>query len=63
MYMTKRIGNTTYRVKVVLSESGTQSLEDRLLRLIRNDPLAIGDHCGIMDSPQKDHPQRERMIP
>ena len=63
MYMTKRIGNTTYRVKVVLSESGTQSLEDRLLRLIRNDPLAIGDHRGIMDSPQKDHPQRERMIP
>lgn len=63
MYMTKRIGNTTYRVKVVLSESGTQSLEDRLLRLIRNDPLAIGNHCDIMGSPQKDHPQRERMIP
>ena len=43
MKMTKRIGNTTYCVEVVLTESGTQSLEDKLLRLVRNDPLATGD--------------------
>ena len=50
MYLTQRIGNTTYRVKVTVSESGTQTLEDMLLRLIRNDTLANGGECGIMDA-------------
>ena len=62
MYLTQRIGNTTYRVKVVANESGTQTLEDILLRLVRNEALAINAECGILSVPQRDRPQTERMI-
>lgn len=61
MKMTKRIGNTTYCVEVVLTENGTQSLEDKLLRLVRNDPLATGDEYGILAMSQASRPQLERM--
>ncbi len=61
MYLTQRIGKTTYRVKVAVNESGTQTLEDTLLRLICNDTLANGGDCDIMALPQEGHPQRERM--
>ncbi len=60
MKMTKRIGNTTYCIEVVLTENGTQSLEDKLLRLVRNDPLATGDECGILAMSQAPRPQPER---
>ena len=61
MYLTQRIGKTTYRVKVAVNESDTQTLEDILLRLIRNDTLANGGGCDIIALPQEGHPQRERM--
>ena len=61
MYLTQRIGNTTYRVKVVVSESGTQTLEDTLLRLVCRDTLANGSECGIIALPQDGHPQQERI--
>ena len=35
--MTRRIGNTTYRIRVALSSAATESFEDKLLRLVRND--------------------------
>lgn len=35
--MTRRIGNTTYKVKVLLSDNATESFEDKMLRLVRND--------------------------
>jgi hypothetical protein len=43
-----------------LTENGTQSLEDKLLRLVRNDPLATGDECGILAMSQAPRPQPER---
>ncbi|MBQ6332072.1 MAG: transposon-encoded TnpW family protein [Clostridia bacterium] len=61
MYITQRIGNTVYRVKVTVSESGTQTLEDILLRLIRNDTLANSGECGIIALPQEGYPQLERI--
>jgi hypothetical protein len=61
MYITQRIGNTVYRVKVAVSESGTQTLEDLLVQLVREEALAkYGEH-GIMSVPQEGHPQLERM--
>ena len=62
MKMIKRIGNTTYCVEVVLTESGTQTLEDILLRLVRDEALANDGECGILSVPQRDRPQTERMI-
>ena len=35
--MTRRIGNTTYRIRVALSSAATESFEDKLLRLVRTD--------------------------
>ena len=34
--MTRRIGNTTYQVKVFLSENATESFQDKLLWLVRH---------------------------
>ena len=51
-YMTKRIGNTTYKVKIAFSENGTETMEDKVIRIIKNEILANGEKCGIMDLPQ-----------
>ncbi len=61
MYLTQRIGKTTYRVKVTVNESGTQTLEDTLLRLVCRDALANSGDCDIMALPQEGHPQLERI--
>ena len=51
-YMTRRIGGTTYKVKVVFSDTEHETMEDKILRLIRNDGLAMDGECGIMELPQ-----------
>ena len=61
MHLTQRIGNTVYRVKLVVNESGTQTLEDTLLQLVRNNSLANEIKHDIMSIPQEGHPQLERM--
>lgn len=38
-YMTRRIGATTYKVKVVFNDTGTETMEDKILRIIRNELL------------------------
>ncbi len=35
--MTRRIGNTTYKVKVFLSEDATETFQDKVLWLVRHD--------------------------
>ena len=51
-YMTCRIGATTYKVKVVFSDTEKDMLEDKILRMIRNETVTTGGTCGIIDSPQ-----------
>lgn len=51
-YFTKRIGSTTYKVKVAFSETGQETFEDKILRMIRNEALENGQNCGIMETPQ-----------
>ena len=50
--MTRRIGRTTYRVKVHFKSEGHDTMEDKLLRIISNQPLADGSSCGIIEVPQ-----------
>ena len=50
-YMTRRIGSTTYKVKVVFSDVG-ETLEEKILRMIRNEGSAAAPPCGIMETPQ-----------
>ena len=49
-YMTRRIGSTTYKVKVVFSGEA-ESIEDKILRMIRNEAMEIGEKSGIMKAP------------
>lgn len=51
-YMTRRIGGTTYKVKVVWSETASETLEDKILRIIRNETVTNAGTCDIIDSPQ-----------
>ena len=50
--MTRRIGSTTYKVKVYGSETATETMEEKILRLIKNEAMNPQATCGIMDAPQ-----------
>ena len=50
-YMTRRIGSTTYKVKVVFLDDG-ETMEEKILRMIRNEGLQNGGERGMMDAPQ-----------
>lgn len=52
MFLTKRIGNTTYNVNVYFSTKATETMEDKILRIIQNHPLANGEKCDIIDVSQ-----------
>ena len=49
---TKRIGATTYKVNVSFNQNATETMEEKLLRVISHYPLADGKKCGIMNVPQ-----------
>ena len=50
-YMIRRIGSTTYKVKVFFSDGG-ETLEEKILRMIRNESSAAAPPCGIIGTPQ-----------
>ena len=50
-YMARRIGSTTYKVKVVFLDGG-ETMEEKILRMIRNEGLQNGEERGMMDAPQ-----------
>ena len=60
-YMTRRIGSTTYKVKVVFSDNGGETMEEKILRMIRNEGLQNGEERGTMDAPQMSR-QSERSV-
>lgn len=51
-YLTRRIGSTTYKVKVCFSDTGKETMQDKIVRLIENEALTNGSDCGTMKSPQ-----------
>ena len=52
IFMSKRIGTTTYIVKIYLNNNSTETMEDKILRIVTNHPLANDGKCDIMKSPQ-----------
>ena len=48
----RRIGKTSFRVRVFHSENASETMEDKILRIIRNSESADGENCGIMEAPQ-----------
>ena len=51
-YMTRRIGNTIFKVKVVFGDTETETMEDKILRLVRNEMLEKDANDGTMEIPQ-----------
>ena len=49
--MIRRIGSTTYKVKVYFKESG-ETMEDKILRIVRNEAFKNDEACGIINLPQ-----------
>ena len=50
--ITRRIGSTTYKVRVEFSENATETMEEKILRMIKNESLTNDVSCGIIESPQ-----------
>ena len=61
MYMTRRIKNTIYQVNVTVTEGDGENMEDRILHIIQNQPVAMGGERGILEAPQPSRRQPERM--
>ena len=51
-YITRRIGATTYKVRVVFNDTGTETMEDKILRIVRNELLEKSEKCGMVEAPQ-----------
>ena len=51
-FIIRRIGGTTYKVRVVFNESGGETMEDKILRIVRNDMVTNDGTYGIMEIPQ-----------
>jgi len=50
--MYRRIGSTTYKVKIHFSDTETESMEDKILHMIENEAVTSGTECGTMETPQ-----------
>ena len=55
----RRIGSTTYKVRAFFKENGTDTMEDKILQMIRREGLASPVNCGTMNVPQMNR-QSER---
>jgi len=51
-FIIRRIGGTTYKVRVVFNENGGETMEDKILRIVRNDMVTSDGTYGIMEAPQ-----------
>jgi hypothetical protein len=52
----RRIGGTVYKVRVFTSEKSTDNVNDKIIRLIKNQAVAGEGICGSMDIPQMSQP-------
>ena len=50
--MYRRIGSTTYKVRIHFSDVAKESMEDKIIRLIGNETMDMALECGIMETPQ-----------
>ena len=51
-FIIRRIGGTTYKVRVAFSETAAETMEEKILRMIRNEGVTNDGTCGIMEAPQ-----------
>ena len=52
----RRIGSTTYKVRVHFSDTAQETMNDKILHLIENEVVTNAEDCGIMQIPQMTQP-------
>ena len=52
----RRIGSTTYKVRVHFSDTTQETLNDKILHLIQHEAVTNAADCGIIDLPQMTQP-------
>ncbi len=50
--LTRRVGNTNYKVNIYFSETEKETMEEKIMRLVENERLLSEDTCGTMEAPQ-----------
>ena len=51
-FIIRRIGGTTYKVRVVVKETGRPPKEDKIFRNVPKYMVSNDGTCGIMETPQ-----------
>jgi hypothetical protein len=51
-FIIRRIGGTTYKVRVTFSETAAETMEEKILRMIRNEGVTNVGTYDIMEAPQ-----------
>ena len=51
-YINRRIGSTNYKVKVYFSNTERETMEEKILRMVKNDAMQNATECAIMNVPQ-----------
>ncbi len=51
-YLIRRIGSTNYRVRVYFSDTETETMEEKILRMVKNEAVQETVDCGIIKAPQ-----------
>ena len=65
-FIIRRIGGTTYKVRVAFSETAVETMEEKILRMIRNEGVTNDGTCAIMEAPQMSRQSErsaERCVP
>ena len=52
----RRIGSTTYKLRVHFSDTAQETMNDKILHLIRRGAVTNGYDCGTMGIPQTSQP-------
>ncbi len=52
VFLTRRIGGTVYKVRVHTSDTAKETMEDKILRIIRNEVVTTDGTYDIMETPQ-----------
>ncbi len=57
--MTRRIGSTVFKVNIFTKRDSSETIEDKIMRLIQREGLASPEDCGMINVPQMNR-QSER---
>ena len=59
-FIIRRIGGTTYKVRVAFSETAAETMEEKILRMIRNEGGTNDGTYAIMEAPQMSRQSERR---